>query len=297
MSDKRIKKVIALGYFDSVHIGHRAVLEAGKNVASELGASLKVFTFSGNLKKALSKGDETVVYTIDERKDLFSSIGVDEVFYAPTDNEFLSLDRSDFLDFLNANDDVVCYVCGEDYRFGLKGLGDVEFLEKYASEHGQTVRVQPTKTVNGNKVSTTLIKELLTAGLIESANNLLGESYFIKGVVEQGRKVGSELGFPTANIFAREDKTKLKHGVYYGHTVIDGVYYKAVINYGAKPTFKVFAESVEAHLIDFDGCLYGKQITLYFDGFLREIIKFTNRNGLIEQLQKDVKEVKDKSYD
>ena len=297
MLDNGNKKVIALGYFDSVHIGHVAVIDSAKRLAKRLGSSLTVFTFGGNLKKALSLADKTVVFTASERADVFEGLGGFSVLYASTEREFLSLSAKEFLDYLNAQENVVAYVCGRDYRFGVNGSGDVEFLMSYAKERFQTLEVVDIKTVDGKKVSTTLIKELLATGNVIKANELLGRDYFITGIVEKGRSVGKKLGFPTANISVNRDKTELKNGVYYGYGVLDGKKYVAVINYGAKPTFDVSAKNVEAHFIGFDGNLYGKEIKVFFKGYLRDIIKFKDGNALIEQLSKDVVKAKEFCYD
>ena len=293
MSDK-IKTVIALGFFDSVHIGHRAVISSARKIADDGGYTLTVFSFSGNLKKAVNKNNEKIVYDDSERKILIASLGVDDVVLLPVSNVFLDTDRKDFLDFINNKLDICAYVCGKDYRFGKGGKGDVDFLTEYAYKKGQSVFVQDDCVVDGEKVSTTLIKKFLSLGQIEKANRLLKEPYFYSSHVLDGRKVGSKIGFPTVNLKVDGEKQHLKNGVYFGHVTIDNKEYKTVINYGDRPTYGLDEVLIEAHVIDFKGNLYGQKIKLFFDGYLRDIVRFSNEKELIQQLKTDVDMVKGK---
>ena len=124
MLDKKQGVVIALGYFDCVHLGHRTVINKAKTLAEQLNCQSAIFTFEGNLRSALGRGDEKFVYTVQERRSLFSTLGVDEVFFAPVTKEFLSLTPQDFLECINKKYNVLGYVCGKDFRFGKGGLGD-----------------------------------------------------------------------------------------------------------------------------------------------------------------------------
>ena len=289
MSDKSKKTVvIALGYFDSVHIGHRAVIGKAKRLAEKTGCEAAVFTFRGNLKAVLYGKDEKAVYTVSERRRCLKETGVNEIYFAPISRRFLDKSPEKFLEFLSSRYDIRGYVCGKDYRFGKNGAGDVKYLERYALERGQKVIVEDDFIFHGEKVSTTRIKGLLKDGKIEEAGKLLGGSYFVTGKVFEDRKVGRTLGFPTVNIKADPDKIKLKDGVYAGHITIKGKYYKTVINYGARPTFDLSAKLIEAHIVDFSGGLYGKRITLFFDFYIRDIQKFESPNELSERLKKDV---------
>ena len=291
------KRVVALGYFDSVHIGHVAVLSKAKQTAEQLRAKTLVFTFDDGLKKILGFSNTDNVYTKSERENIYKSLGMDEVFFAPIDKEFLGLDKKQFLDYLNENFEIVAYVCGEDYRFGKGGQGDVQYLKEYARERSQQVVIAPVVLVNGEKVSSTLVKQLLIDGKIAEANSVLCKKYSVTGVVFEDRKVGRSIGFPTVNIKAEKNKQQLKSGVYAGSVQIDGKDYRAIINYGARPTFNLEEKLIEAHIIDFNGNLYGKQLTLYFDSFMREIKKFESTEQLIYQLKMDSLAVKEGKYD
>ena len=280
--------VLALGYFDSVHLGHRSVITEAVNYAKKLNAKSVVVTFEGNLRAFVGGDSSKTVFNVQEREKFIKDLGVDEIYFAPITSEFLSMSGTDFLDHLNEKYSVIRYVSGEDYTFGKFGKGTVKDIERYAKEKGQSIVVVETLGCGGNKISTTAIKSLLTKGDVESVNNLLGRAYSITGKVFEDRKVGTSLGFPTLNIKIESDKHRLKDGVYKGFSIIDGVKYPAVINYGARPTFDLQEKLVEAHLIGFNGLLYGKTVKLNFEKYLRDIIKFSSEEELKEQLKKDV---------
>lgn len=289
MSDK-VNVVIALGYFDCVHIGHRRVIENTIALSKKLNCTPVVFTFDGNLR-ALTQGDLSKrVYSLEERKSILTRMGIEDFYIAPTTKQFLSMDKTAFLDNLNQRFNIKAYVSGEDYRFGTMGSGDVDYLNEYAKSKGQTVVTVSMQTLNEKTVSTTYIKELLTQGEIEKANQMLGDSYSVSGVVFKDRSFGTKIGFPTINVKIDEQKHHLKNGVYQGRIKLDK-WYKAVINYGARPTFNLCEKLLEAHIIGYNGDLYDKTVTVYFEKFIREIKTFNNADELKLQLKKDVEKV------
>ena len=288
MSDKK-KTVIALGYFDSVHKGHRLVIDIARRYANEHGATLTVFTFKGNLKAHIFGKDEKNVYTAKERENLIRELGADQIYFAPVNKSFLSLGKLAFLNHLNKKFDIIAYVSGDDYTFGKKGRGDILYLEKYAKAHVQAHVVASTLLEGDKRVSTTRIKGELSQGRIDVANKLLGKDYFLTGKVFGDRKVGSLMGYPTLNLKLDDSKFQLKNGVYKGYLYHQNKKYIAIINYGARPTFNLNEKLVEAHVLDFDSDLYGREITLYFTDFMREIKKFDCKEKLISQLKRDEK--------
>ncbi len=297
MLGKRQKTVVALGYFDSVHIGHVAVINKAKQTATSFNAKALVFTFDDGLKCALGQAGATYVYSKSEREEIYKSLGVDQIFFAPCSKEFLNLSKTSFLDFLNERYDIVAYVCGEDYRFGKNGEGDVNFLSEYAINNSQQIFVTPVVKLNGIKISSTLVKQLLAEGKVKQANEMLCKKYSVTGKVFEDRKVGSSIGFPTVNIQTEKGKQQLKNGVYSGSVEIDGINYRAIINYGARPTFNLSEKLIEAHVIDYNGNLYGKELTIYFDTFIRDIKKFEGVEELAKQLTEDLRNTKGGKYD
>lgn len=285
------KVVIALGYFDSVHIGHREVIKRAKALAEKLNSKLVVFTFSGNLKAVLGGESEKYIYSTKERETLLSELGADEVYFAPTDLDFLSLGKLAFLNKLNRIFNILGYVCGRDYKFGRFAKGSAIDLEKYAKSKGQQLEVVDFINFENEKVSTSTIKKLLKNGEIEKANLLLGKNFFALGKVFRDRGVGKELGYPTANIKLTSQKQALKKGVYAGKVKFLDKEYKAVINVGGRPTFDLSETLIEAHLIDFDGDLYDKTIIVEFEKFIRELVKFASIEQLKEQIERDKERV------
>ncbi len=297
MLDKVLPTVIALGYFDSVHLGHQRVISQAKAFADANGCSLTVFTFLGNVKDVLMGRKESSVYLPTEREKIIKAFGADEIYFAPITKEFLSLDKKVFLDNLNQKFNIKGYVSGIDYTFGAFGKGNVEYLTEYARANNQKHIVVDTLSIDGQKVSTTLIKQLLENGEIKKANALLGRNYSISGVVKKDRQVGKKLGFPTANVILNNQKFSIKNGVYSGVVEVDKKPYKSIINYGARPTFNLEEKLVEAHLIGFDGNLYGKEIEVQFLDYIRDIKKFDSAEELIEQLNKDTQMTKGENND
>ena len=297
LDNKLIPVVVALGYFDSVHRGHQKVIKTAVKQAKLTGAKTVVFTFKGDLKGVIAGCEDKVVFTPEERAVFIKDIGADEIYFAPVTESFLSMDKTEFLDFINGKFNIIGYVSGSDYRFGKGGQGSVSDVIKYAKEKGQFVVTAETLTENGEKISTTLIKKCLSDGNIVKANNLLGRAYSVSGTVFKDRKVGRKLGFPTVNIKIVKDKHPLKDGVYFGSIELDKKRYKTLINYGARPTYSLSEKLIEAHILDYSGELYGKNITICFSGFLREIIKFSDENGLRTQLLADLDKIRGKTYD
>ena len=293
MSDNRCNPtVVALGYFDSVHLGHRRVIESAKKLAEELNASLTVFTFGGNLRATISRKDEKFVYSAEERKAIFEELGVQNIFVQRADFDFLSMGKLAYLNWINKKFDIKGYVCGADFKFGKFAKGTVEDLERYAKTHSQALKIVDTVDDFGKRISTSRIKALLSAGDIAGANALLVRHFSVTGEVVRGKGVGVTMGFPTANIKLDNDKQPLREGVYGGHIFIDGKRYDTVINFGPRPTFGGTETVVEAYILDYDGDLYGKTVTLFFDTFIREIRKFFSAEELIKQIRSDAESLK-----
>jgi riboflavin kinase/FMN adenylyltransferase len=281
--------VLALGYFDALHLGHQSLIQETVKQAKILNADPYLFTFNGDLGAFLNKTDG-VVFTLTERLNLLKNFGIDNVFLAPLNSDYLGLSKKDFLDDLNSKFNIKAYVCGDDFKFGFKAQGDTNYLLEYAKTKNQQVFIKSEVAYLNDRVSTSRIKKLLKQGDICKVNALLGFDYHVTGDVIHGRGVGKTLQFPTVNLDYNKDKFALKNGVYVGYTVVDGKKYNCIINYGCAPTFDVGVK-LEAHLIGFAGDLYGKTLTIYFNKFLREIVKFSNATELIKQLQKDIKSV------
>lgn len=269
---------ILLGGFDGLHKGHRLLLEKAKTSGLPIG----IMTISGGK-------EEKNLFTMQEREHIFQKAGVDFVFELPF-AEIKSLSAEEFLSLLINEFHPKLFVCGEDFRFG-RGAAGTPSLLKQATQ--VRVEILPLLEENGKKISSGSIKTLLLNGEIERVNEWLGERYFLTGVVEKDRQVGRTIGFPTANIRFSKDKHPIKIGVYETRITLDNKIYKGITNYGARPTFGDTNVWTETHIDGFSGDLYGKEITVEFVRFLRQIERFSSADALKEQLQEDIRRIRE----
>ncbi len=275
---------LSLGFFDCMHLGHRRIVSIALDFAKERKMQNAIFTFS-----EFSKNDGGQVYLLEERKKLFIENGIEKVIVCKFNNRIKNLTPKAFLDELTSTYKIGAFVCGKDYRFGINATGDVDYLRRYCVDNNIELIVADDVVDNGRKVSSTQIKEYLNEGNIKRANELLGKEYFIISSVVHGRGEGHLFGFPTANIEYSSEKIYPKEGVYATKIEIDDKVYKAVTNVGPKPTFADKTLSIESFIVDFDGDVYNKKVTLSFYRRLRDIIRFDNPDALKERIMEDSK--------
>ncbi len=279
---KKDNIVIALGYFDSIHKGHKELLNGAISLANECNATATSLLFTGSFK------GEKNVFTLTERLIKLHVLGIKRVVIQNLDSQFMKKSASNFISELLSFYNVVGIVVGEDFTFGYKGAGNVELLKEICNKNGVTLKVIPLKKdENGDKISSTAIKSYLDKGDILAVNNLLGDNYFISGEVIKGKNLGNTIGFPTANIVVDNEKYLLKQGVYYTLTILNGVVYDAITNVGEQPTFDGKNYIIESYINNYDGDLYAKKLTVYFIERIRDVIKFESKDALKEQLQLD----------
>ena len=278
--------VLCLGYFGCMHRGHVALLNAAKERAKATGAKVALFTFSNNHLRLLGK-DVKSLYTFYERMSIYESLGVDYVIAAEFTEQFRVSSGAEFVHKL-CSYNLKGVVCGFDYTCGSDRLGSVKLQQALSSLC--PVDIVDAVCLDGVKISTTLIRKLLADNQLANANELLSQPFFICGTVVAGRKVGSKIGFPTANLQIDADKFA-PEGVYGGKVVLGGKTYKCIVNIGSKPTFDVHSATVEVHIIDFDGDLYGQKLKVSLTMFLRNITKFVDAGALTRQLQSDKESV------
>ena len=283
------KTVVALGFFDSIHIGHRDIIAKTIGKARDNGCQSVLFTFSNNPAEFFGSSNK-LIYTFEERCDIIAELGMDVAAFARFDENFRDISPLEFMRLLLSLNPV-CLVCGFDYSYGKGAEGKPETLRDFFLPQSIGVEIVEEIKDGFGKIGTTRIKGLLSEGKAEQAAVLLGEAYRMEGVVMHGYGVGnSRLGFPTANLSVPKEKHPLKSGVYAGRAKVDDKVFRAIINMGCRPTFDDDEIKAEAFLLDFDGNLYGKKITLFFDSFLRETKKFDNAECLKAQLEADRKE-------
>ncbi len=272
--------VTALGVFDGVHIGHRALLGEARKRAAASGLEFSVFTFSSDKKFFKSKSP---LYRAEDKLGLLESLGAENVIIADFE-DISEVSAEDFIKKCLIGDiKTKCAAVGRDFRFGFARGGDAELLRRSLDE----CIVCEDVCLDGEKVSSTRIRSLLLSGDAERAARLLGIPYFVLGEARHGRGVGREMGFPTVNIPFDEFTPPLKKGVYRTVSVIENKLYNSVTNVGICPTFGLDAPHIETHLIDFSGDLYGERVRTHFLEYLRDEVRFNTQKELIMQINVD----------
>ena len=286
------RKIIALGFFDGVHLGHQALLTECCRMARETGAAPCAITFCQHPQTLFTATPPKLISRQADRLGLLKQYGITEVIAYPATAETMSMPWQAFLGQLTEKG-AVGFVCGYDFRFGHRGAGTAEILQEYCREKGLACTVVSPMMLGGEPVSSTRIRLLLEQGDVENASCLLGHPHILSGEVVSGRHIGRTIGVPTANIRIPEEVVVPKHGVYACKAEVDGESYVAVTNIGSRPTVEGHEVRAESWLLSFDGDLYGKTVKLHFYKFLRPERKFPDLEELRRQIQKDAEAARD----
>lgn len=279
--------VMALGFFDGVHLGHRSVLEKVCAEAQKLGAISAVFTFTDN-KNNGKKSQAGEIYSASRRCEIFEELGIDFVLM-PDFTDFSGLSPEEFVDVLTKRFSAVAFVCGNDFQFGKNAVGDAQLLEKLSYERGARTFIVDELFIDGQSVSSTRIREALKSGDIKTANKLLGSPYSICAEVVGGKHLGTEVLYPTINQTFSEGGALLKFGVYASRATYNGKTMPSVTNIGICPTIgDQRAPASETYIIDADIDLYGKRVKVQLLEYLREEKKFESISALKSQIEADI---------
>lgn len=283
------KTIYALGFFDGVHLGHQALLQACLQLAKTHGCKAGVVTFTSHPDTLVSGNTPGLINTIADRERLLRTYGMDTVILLPFDREVMTTHWSSFLTQLTAHD-AAGFVCGSDFRFGAGGSGTAKKLATFCEKRQLPYAIVPQQLLGDIRVSSTHIRGLLEQGDLEEATRFLGHPHVLSGTVVPGRHLGRTLGIPTANLLLPEDLVIPKLGVYACNAHVDGHNYVAVTNIGSRPTVGGHQVRAESWLLDFEGDLYGKTLVLVFHKFLRPEQKFPTLDALQEQIRLDAAE-------
>ena len=281
--------VVALGMFDGVHLGHRALITRLLEEAKRLRAVPVVYTFSNHPLEVLG-GSVRLLSGIRERNMLLRSLGAEELESIPFTREMASLSPEAFVDLLSAKWDVRGLVVGYNYTCGDRGAGTPETLREIGKERGFPVSVVDPVLFEETPVSSTRIREAVERGDVSLAERLLMRRYTLSGTVVQNKRIGSRIGFPTANIDASAKRAIPADGVYATFAFVSGGVYRAVTNIGTNPSVHGEKLTIETHLIDFNTDIYGEQLTIAFRKRLRGEAVFETLEELKEQIHRDVEE-------
>lgn len=280
---------VTIGNFDGVHLGHARIIERLLAKAKEVGGPAIVFTFDPHPVRLLRPGKAPPPLTWTDRKaELLAELGVDAVIAYPTDEALLSLSPEDFFARIVRQELAAkAMVEGPNFYFGRHRAGNIELLARLCNSAGMQLEIVEPLVVGNEFVSSSRIRELIAAGDVAQARQLVTHPYRIRGMVTHGAARGAKIGFPTANVDA-VDTLLPAHGVYAGRAYVGEVRWPAAINIGPAPTFGEQAVKVEAHLIGFQGSLYGQPIEVDFLSRLRGIQAFASVDALKAQLAADV---------
>ena len=284
------KRVIALGFFDGVHIGHGELLKRTKERAAEQNAMPSVLSFDVHPDTLVFGKEVPLINSAIGREEIIRRCyGIENVVFIHFNRRVMQMDWRDFLEELIRDLQICHIVVGHDFCFGYRGQGTASRLREYCAEHGLGCDVIPPVMLDGQIVSSTHIRELIAAGEIEQANRWLGHPHTLADTVHSGYHLGRKLGTPTINMFFPHGVIVPRHGVYATKVYLEnGEAYIAVTNVGVRPTVSQEERvSVESHLLDYSGNLYGRQARVEFYSFLRDETKFSDYAALSEQIHKD----------
>lgn len=275
--------VLALGFFDGMHIAHKVLLSKAIEIGKIKKKKVGLMTFSTHVLSYLKKVPFSHLTSLSEKATIASSMGFDVVFVFNVSSDLVSMHPEQFIErFLTRCDTVVV---GFDFTFGHRGSGTVDTLKNHSEFN--TVVIDEI-LYHQEKVGSTRIKEALSLGQIELANDLLGYPYTISGIVIKGKGRGKYLGFPTANI-DYDGNFLPKCGVYITEVILDGVRYESMTNVGINPTFANEGVTLEVYLLKWNESLYGKKLIIQFEQYMREEIKYPSTAELIHQMHLDEK--------
>lgn len=286
------KIIFALGVFDGVHLGHQALLTAAAALGKAQGARAGAVTFSAHPDSLVLHGAPGLINTIEDRVALLRRFGMDTVVVLPFDDAMRQLSWEDFLLLLMQTQGAAGFVCGEDFHFGFRGQGNAGKLGDFCQARGLPFAIVPEQTLEGSRVSSTLIRGFLEQGDLDRANRFLGHRHILTGPVIRGHQLGRRLGIPTANLALPEELAVPRFGVYACRCQVEGEWYPAVTNIGVRPTVSGEGITVEPWILDYSGDLYGREITLEFYAFLRPERKFPDLEALKTEIHHNAQQTR-----
>lgn len=275
---------VCLGVFDGVHMGHRALVDKTVKRAKELGIKSAAAAF-------ICAAEKGKIYLLEQQAEILNEMGIDTLFAILLDEKLRNTSCDEFLkEYLSGYIKAKHVVLGYDYTFGVNRSGNAKTIAENALKYGYSYDIID-KVCSGNeRVSSTLIKELLKEGNIKRANEMLCDDFYFEGCVKSGYRLGRTIGYPTANIELNKSITPIKNGVYSSEVTVDGKSYKALTNIGTAPTAEREKLPVsETYIIGFDGNLYNRNLRVCLKDFIREEKKFASMEELKKAIAENVR--------
>ena len=278
--------VLVLGYFDGIHLGHKALFERARKVADERGLTVTVLTFPESPRLAFSRFTPELLLHLtsqEQRYLLLEKNGVDQLVMTPFTSEFASNTPEEFIERYVKGLNAQALVAGFDYHFGNCRADVQDLMELFDGQ----VEIVSEVSLSGEKVSSTRIRQAIQSGDVSLANQLLGYPFMTEGIVVHGDARGRTIGYPTANL-APFDRVHLpSEGVYVAEVEVDGKRYRAMTSVGKNVTFDGTELRIEAHIFRFDRFIYGEKMTIFWLEKIRDMVKFDGIEGLMEQMKSD----------
>ena len=286
---EKTAKVLSLGMFDGVHLGHVSIINQLKEIAQKYDLETAILTFWPHPRKVFNPNDELhLLNTLEEKIALLEKAGIEVVFLQEFDENFRNLTGEEFIvQILVEKLNVKHVIIGYDHVFGKNKSGNFDLLQQLSEKLGYDVAQLKAVKEGDFNISSTKIRNCLGNGNIIGANKMLGYHYSVSGKVVDGKKLGRTIGYPTANLEINELKLLPKKGAYIVEVYVKNKFYKGMLSIGTNPTVNGEKLTVEVYILDFNEDIYGEEITVKFRDFLHEEIKFESLEKLIERLDED----------
>ena len=278
--------VLVLGYFDGIHLGHKALFERARKVADERGLTVTVLTFPESPRLAFSRFTPELLLHLtsqEQRYLLLEKNGVDQLVMTPFTSEFASNTPAEFIERYVKGLNAQVLVAGFDYHFGNCRADVQDLMELFDGQ----VEIVSEVSLSGEKVSSTRIRQAIQSGDVSLANQLLGYPFMTEGIVVHGDARGRTIGYPTANLAPLDRVYLPSEGVYVAEVEVDGKRYRAMTSVGKNVTFDGTELRIEAHIFGFDRFIYGEKMTIFWLEKIRDMVKFDGIEGLMEQMKSD----------
>ena len=284
--------IVTIGTFDGVHLGHQKIIKRLVDLKKKQGGETILFTFDPHPRKVLfpEQTDLKLITTTKEKCELLQHFGIDNVLVFPFTKAFSRMHATDYIsDIIVKGLKTKSLVIGYDHRFGSNREGNIVTLKELSKTYNFAVEEIPAEEINSLNISSTRIRKAIEDGDIQTANEFLGYSFFITGIVVKGKQLGRTIGYPTANIsIADKDKLIPKMGVYAVNVILNNITYKGMLNVGTNPTTDLDnTVKIEVNIFDFDETIYGYDIKVEFVKWVRNEEKFANLEELKQALAND----------
>lgn len=285
---------VVIGNFDGVHLGHKALIRALISKAHESNSRSVLITFDPHPKMVLEKVDQPfLLSTSSEKIEQLSQFDLDLIINHPFTDQLSSQTGREFLENVSTHLGMIGLITGKSLILGHDRLGEKKPIQPVLHQLGVDLETVDPVEIGGSLVSSGSIREALSTGNINKVNRLMGRNYQVSGIVRHGKERGTSFDLPTANLIPDKNRLLPKYGVYACMGWIEGQPYPAVTNVGVRPTFDTDQiPSIEAHLLDFSGNIYGRHLSLSFLARIRDEQKFVNKEALLAQISKDKNEAR-----